>query len=76
MVDVSRGLVRENGNFVFAGKTNVENLGLRMVNPDDRVEVGRHVRVLVDPRSMTIGASSWLPCGFGMKSYRKCSPAG
>jgi hypothetical protein len=30
-------------NLVFARQADVENLGLRMVDPNDRMKVGRHV---------------------------------
>jgi hypothetical protein len=70
VVDVPPRLVWEHGNFVIAGQTNMKDLGLRMVDPDDRVEMDRHVRVLVGARTMTMMRMCII------KGYRKCSFAG
>jgi hypothetical protein len=43
VVKMPRRQVWMQGNLVVAGQADVENLGLRMVDPDDRMEVGRHV---------------------------------
>jgi hypothetical protein len=40
---MSRGHVRMQDNLVLARQADVEDLGLRMVDPDDRMEMGRHV---------------------------------
>jgi len=43
MVKVTRGQVRMQGNLVFARRADMENLGLGMVDPNDRMKVGWHV---------------------------------
>ena len=44
MVKVSRGQVGMQNNLVLTRQADMEYLGLGMVDPDDRVEVGWHVR--------------------------------
>jgi hypothetical protein len=44
VVKVSCGHMRVQGYLIAAGQADVEDLGLGMVDPDDGVEVGWHVR--------------------------------
>jgi hypothetical protein len=53
VVKVSRGQLRMQSNFVFARQADVEDLGLRMVDPDDRME-GRHVFSLRKQQSASL----------------------
>ena len=45
VVKVFRGHVWMHNDFVFAGQADMEYLGLRMVDPDDRMEMCCHVLV-------------------------------
>jgi hypothetical protein len=43
VVKVFRGQMRMHNGLVLTGQADVKNLGLGMIDPNDRVEVGRHV---------------------------------
>jgi hypothetical protein len=45
VVKVAGLQVRMQGNLVVAAQADVENLGLHMVDPDDGMEMGRHVGI-------------------------------
>jgi hypothetical protein len=62
MVDVPRREVRMQGNLVFARQADVKNLSLRMVDPNDGVEVSGHGSTLSGPRSATPGSSLICIC--------------
>jgi hypothetical protein len=48
--------MRMQDNLVVARQTDVKNLGLRMIDPDDGVEVGRHGFVPPGLRSVDRGS--------------------
>ena len=43
--------MRMQDGFVFARQADMKNLGLRMIDPNDRMEVAGHVGVLVSNQS-------------------------
>jgi hypothetical protein len=58
----------------IAGTSDMEYLGLRVVDPDDRVEVGRHFRILLCDRLAVLNgcahAAFLSPAAYSKKNYR------